>query len=99
MVGVASHKLPEDKQIRLVGLSKSSSERLSACLGLARVSSVAIRNSAPGVDALLSLAHSVVPKIDIPWLSEDLHINYEKTVVVSKEVAIGVKRPKYSEGR
>jgi ribonuclease P/MRP protein subunit POP3 len=94
MVGAASRRLPAEDKIRLVGFSRSCSDRLSSCLGIARVSSVAIAQDAPGVSALLSVVRGVVGPVVVPWLETPKEVNYQDTKIKSVETTVGTKRVK-----
>jgi ribonuclease P/MRP protein subunit POP3 len=96
MTGTASKNLPPDQKIRLVGFSKPCSARISQCLGIARVSSVAILRDAPGAEALWSFVQKVVDPVEISWLKASAEPNYKETKIVTSEVPIGNKRVKPS---
>lgn len=92
MVGAGSRHLEADKKIRLVGFSRPCSERLSACLGLPRVSSVAIRTGAPGASALQELVRRTVKPVDAAWLEETRQAKYLATMINATETTVGPKR-------
>lgn len=94
MVGAASKDVPLNDRIRLVGFSKPCSERLSKCLGLARVSSVAIGREAPGAGALWEVVKRNIKPVDVRWLEGDPDTSYLTTKINSIETTIGPKRPR-----
>lgn len=94
MVGAASKNNPSDDKIRLVGFSKACSDRLSTCLGVARVSSIAVRHGAPGADALLRAVKGAVKPVDIGWLEGERDPSYLTTKINSIETTVGTKRVK-----
>lgn len=96
MVGAASRDIPHDERIRLVGFSKSSSERLSSCLKVARVSSVAVEREAPGAGALWEVVKRSVKPVDVPWLDGNGVPPYLSTKINTIETTLGPKRPKQS---
>ncbi|KAG6039647.1 hypothetical protein E4U41_002344 [Claviceps citrina] len=100
MVGVASKKMcaSPTKDIKLIGLSKPCSDRLAYCLGIARVSSLAIKEDAPGAEALWTFINSHVASVDVPWLVNPRSIQYEPTHIAAVETKIGTKRVKTSKG-
>jgi ribonuclease P/MRP protein subunit POP3 len=92
MVGTASKQLPTDSQIRLVGFSKPCSERLSACLGVPRVSSVAIVKDAPGAGALQEFVMKTVAPVEASWLNASSSIQYLAPKINAIETTVGLKR-------
>lgn len=96
MVGAASRDLPPDDKIRLVGFSKPCSERLSNCLKVARVSSIAIEREAPGAGALWEVVKRSVKPVDVRWLDGDRVPPYLSTKINAIETTSGPKRPKQS---
>ncbi|RDA91483.1 hypothetical protein CP533_4593 [Ophiocordyceps camponoti-saundersi (nom. inval.)] len=92
MVGVTSKDSPPDERTRLVGFSRSCSDRLSSSLGIARVSSVALSRDAPGAAPLWDLVRRKVAPVDMAWLEEAMGVEYRATNIVSIEAAIGSKR-------
>ncbi|KAK7424989.1 RNase P and RNase MRP subunit [Neonectria magnoliae] len=92
MVGATSKRLDAEKKIRLVGFSKPCADRLSTCLGLPRVSSVAITSDAPGADALQEFVQKTVAPVDAAWLDETQDPNYLATIITASETTIGPKR-------
>ncbi|KAH7313359.1 hypothetical protein B0I35DRAFT_513041 [Stachybotrys elegans] len=96
MTGAASRNLPPDQRIRLVGFSKPCSARISQCLGIARVSSVAILRDAPGAEALWTFVQKVVDPVETSWLRATAEPQYKDTKIITSEVPIGSKRIKHS---
>jgi ribonuclease P/MRP protein subunit POP3 len=94
MIGAASKSLPPEAKIRLVGFSKPCSDRLSSCLGIGRVSSIAIAKDAPGASALLSVVQGIVAPIEVPWLEKPINTTFHETKIKSIETTVGVKRSK-----
>jgi ribonuclease P/MRP protein subunit POP3 len=94
MVAAASRRRPPAEKIRLIGFSKSCSERLSLSLGVARTSSVALMEDAPGSQALWDKVRQVVPPIEASWLEEAHKESYHSTRINAMETTIGLKRVK-----
>lgn len=93
MVAAASRQLEEP--IRLVGFSKSCEERLSACLGIPRVSSVALRAGASGqLKGLVDLVRKQVAPVEARWLEDGGKGEYRETKINSIQAPIGAKRQK-----
>lgn len=93
MVGMASRSLSPQSKIRLVGFSKLCSERLSACLGVSRVSSVAVLEDAPGAQALQDFVRKAVKPVEMNWVDE-VNKQYLATKIKAVETSIGLKRIK-----
>ncbi|KAG6014850.1 hypothetical protein E4U54_004776 [Claviceps lovelessii] len=98
LVGVASKMCASTADIKLIGLSKSCSDRLADCLGIARVSSLAIKKDAPGAEALWTFISSHVASVDVAWLDNSRSIQYKPTHIAAVETKIGSKRVKTSKG-
>ncbi|KAL2752810.1 hypothetical protein ACRALDRAFT_1077923 [Sodiomyces alcalophilus JCM 7366] len=92
MVAAASRALPSASPIRLVGYSKSCADRLSASLGIPRVSSVGIRQGAPMSKALIDYVQDCVAPIAIPWLQEAETAEYRRTCLVSEEKMVSIQK-------
>lgn len=92
MVGAASKNLPPDSQIRLVGFSKPCSERLSTCLGVPRVSSIAIVKDAPGAGALQEFVMKTVAPVDASWLNAAPSTDYIAPKINAVETTVGPRR-------
>lgn len=94
MVASASVAVGPNDKIRLVGFSKACSERLSATLGIARVSSLAIESDAPGSEALVDFVRKSVAPVQVSWLSEARDRRYNATKINTIETTVGAKRVK-----
>jgi ribonuclease P/MRP protein subunit POP3 len=92
IIGAASANLPPKDRIRLVGFSKPSSERLSHCLHVARVSSVAVKRDAPGAGSLWDFVKERVKPIEASWLEGKHNASYIPTKINSMETTIGPKK-------
>ncbi|KAG9498873.1 hypothetical protein J7337_009684 [Fusarium musae] len=92
MIGAASRKTSSERKTRLVGLSKPCSERLSSCLGVPRVSSVAIRMDAPGAGALQEFVMKKVEPIEASWLDVSSDAQYLAPKINATETTVGSKR-------
>ncbi|KAK1751704.1 hypothetical protein QBC47DRAFT_390793 [Echria macrotheca] len=100
MVAVASSSRPADQAIRLVGFSaKGCDERLSAVLGIPRVSSIALRVDAPQTKGLLEFVRARVAPVEIAWINEAQSAKYRETKIEPVQTKVGparVKRAKVS---
>lgn len=96
MVGVASKSHPLSEPIRLVGFSKSSEDKLSACLGIPRVSCLAVANH-PKSKILVELVRKLVPPVEISWLGETQDGQFRETKINSVLTAVGQARPRQKE--
>ncbi|KAG6068929.1 hypothetical protein E4U32_006729 [Claviceps aff. humidiphila group G2b] len=96
-VGVASRMCASTEDIKLVGFSKSCSDRLAENLGIARVSSLAIKKDAPGAQALWTFVSGHVASVDIAWLDNTRSIQYKPTQIAAVETKIGPKKAKRSQ--
>ncbi|KAK7733956.1 RNase P and RNase MRP subunit [Cytospora paraplurivora] len=95
MVAVASKSLQLDEPLRLVGFSKSCEDRLSACLGVPRVSSLAIRlDSTAQSRALVEFVRQRVPPVEAPWFEETAGARFLETNISTFQAPIGKKRQK-----
>ena len=92
MIGAASKHLSSDEQIRLVGFSKPCSERLSTCLGVPRVSSLAIIKDAPGARALHNFVMKTVAPVEASWLNGSADAQYLAPKINAIETTVGPKR-------
>ncbi|KAK2595574.1 RNase P and RNase MRP subunit [Conoideocrella luteorostrata] len=97
MVTIASRKLGSSETMRLIGFSKPCSDRLSSCLGIGRVSSLAILKDAPGTEALWTFVKNHVASVDAAWLEEKTNPQYRSTRITSVETTVGVKRNRTSQ--
>lgn len=95
MVAVASKSQKLEEVPRLVGLSKSCEDKLGACLGIPRVSSLALRldNTAQS-KALIDFVRKRVPPVEAPWLDETVGVKFHDTKINSIQAPIGNKRQK-----
>lgn len=94
MVAVAAPGCPAGQGTRLVGLSGPCGQRLSACLGVPRVSCVGLRADAPGAAALVEYVRGNVTEVDIAWLREGAGGVFKATKIVAVETVVGAKRVK-----
>ncbi|KAK3692277.1 hypothetical protein B0T22DRAFT_531791 [Podospora appendiculata] len=92
MVAVASESLPSDKGIMLVGFSKPCEERLSAALGIPRVSSIALREGAPHSKGLVDFVRANVSPIDVAWIKEARAGGFLETQIEAVKTAVGSKK-------
>lgn len=93
MVAVASKSQQLSEPIRLVGFSKACEERLSACMGIPRVTSVALRaNDLAQSKALVSFVRDRVPVIEVPWLEQVGKGEYHETKINTIQAPVGQKR-------
>lgn len=93
MVAAASREL--DEPIRLVGFSKSCEEKLGACLGIPRVSSVALRAGESGqLKTLVEFVRKQVAPIEAPWMKDGGKGEFRETKINSIQAPIGTKRQK-----
>ena len=93
MVATASRRLNEP--IRLVGFSKSCEEKLSACLGIPRVSSVALRvGGSVQLKALVDFVRKQVAPVEARWMDDDGKSEFRETKINSIQAPIGTKRQK-----
>ena len=96
MVAVASRSSSATRPVRLVGFSKACEDRLSACLGIPRVSSIALRFDAPQSGSLIEYVQVHVPPVRMAWLEEAQTGQHRETNIITSETTIGVKRQKKS---
>jgi ribonuclease P/MRP protein subunit POP3 len=94
MVAASAKTLGPNDGIKLIGFSKPCSDRLSSCLGIARVSSIAIAEDAPGVEALSKFVNEHVPPVDAAWLDGSQDLRYRVTQIISAETGVGAKKMK-----
>lgn len=92
MVAVASNNTPTAPATRLVGYSKSCADRLSASLGIPRVSAVGIRVGAPMSKALTEFAQGHVSPVRIAWLDEAQSATYRPTQLKIEEKMVPGKK-------
>lgn len=93
MVAAASREV--DEPIRLVGFSKSCEERLSTCLGIPRVSSVALRAGEGGqLKALVDFVRKQVAPVEARWMEDASRGLFRETKINSIQAPMGAKRQK-----
>ncbi|KAK1971235.1 hypothetical protein LY78DRAFT_652081 [Colletotrichum sublineola] len=92
MVAVASKSSPAAPPTRLVGYSKPCAEKLSACLGIPRVSSVGVRVDAPMSRALVEYVQQHVSPVRVAWLEEAEEAVYRPTQLKIDEKMVPVKK-------
>lgn len=95
MVAVASKFQQLEEPLRLVGFSKSCEDRLGACLGVPRVSSLALRVDGTAQSrALVDIVRQRVPPVEAPWLDETVRAKFHETKINAFQAPIGKKRLK-----
>lgn len=95
MVAVASKSLQLEEPIRLMGFSRDSEERLSACMGIPRVTSVALRGDGLAqLKAVVDFVRERVPAIESLWLEQATKGVYHETKINTIQAPIGKKRQK-----
>lgn len=96
LVALASKKSQRVAEpIRLVGFSKACEERLSMCLGVPRVTSVALREDDTAQSkTLVDFVQQRVPVVDVPWLDEIGKGEYLATKIKTIQAPVGRKRQK-----
>ncbi|KAK5664215.1 hypothetical protein OQA88_431 [Cercophora sp. LCS_1] len=92
MVAVASRSSHLRHPIRLVGFSKACEDRLSAALGIPRVSSIALREEAPNANGLVDYVREHVPPIEIAWVEQAESAQYHQTKIDAVPTKIGVAK-------
>jgi ribonuclease P/MRP protein subunit POP3 len=96
MVALAARSQPADKAVRLVGFSKACEDRLSAALGIPRVSSIGLREDAPQARGLVEFVRDHVPPIEVAWLREARAGKFLETKIDAVPTKVGVKKPRLS---
>lgn len=105
MVGLAARSQtqtqtpPGDRAVRLVSFSsRACEERLSAALGLPRVSSIALREGAPGPQAegLVGFVRERVAPVRVAWLDEARSAEFLGTKIDAVPTRVGTKKPRLS---
>ncbi|KAK4661483.1 RNase P and RNase MRP subunit [Podospora pseudopauciseta] len=92
MVALASRSQPPEKAVRLVGISKACEDKLSAALGIPRVSSIALREDAPQAKGLVDFVREHVKPVEVAWLKEARAGQYLDTKIDAVPTKIGVKK-------
>ncbi|KAK3375131.1 hypothetical protein B0H63DRAFT_481921 [Podospora didyma] len=96
MAALVSKSQPTEEALRLVGFSRSCEDRLSAALGIPRVSSIAIRDDAPQAKGLVGFVRDHVAPIKVGWLQEARSGGILETKIEAVQTMVGSKRPKTS---
>jgi len=99
LVAVASKSTQSSPAIRLVGLSKPCEEKLSAALGIPRVSCIALKDGARQAKGLIDYVRGHVGTIDVAWLEQAHAAQYQETKINAVPTTIGAaksKRPQSS---
>ncbi|EAQ90985.1 hypothetical protein CHGG_02920 [Chaetomium globosum CBS 148.51] len=96
MVALAAQSQPADKAVRLVGFSKACEDRLSAALGIPRVSSIGLREDAPQAKGLVDFVRHHVARIEVAWLQEARAGKFLETKIDAVPTKIGVKKLRLS---
>ncbi|CAN8096635.1 unnamed protein product [Discula destructiva] len=95
MVAVASKAQQLAEPIRLVGFSKGCEERLSACMGIPRVTSVALRVANVGqMKVIDEFVRERVPAMNVCWLETAAKGEYQETNINTIQAPIGKNRQK-----
>lgn len=95
MIAVASKSQQLAEPVRLVGFSKACEERLSVCMGIPRVTSVALRaDDTAQARALVDFVRKTVPAVEVPWLEEAGNGKYIQTKINDIQAPVGQKRIK-----
>ncbi|KAK1703862.1 hypothetical protein BDP67DRAFT_549586 [Colletotrichum lupini] len=92
MVAVASNTAAPASATRLVGYSKPCGEKLSAAVGIPRVSSIGIRVGAPMSKALVDYVQKHVSPIHVAWLDEAKDAVYRSTQLKAEEKMVPAKK-------
>lgn len=96
MVALAAQSQPIDRATRLVGFSKACEDRLSAALGIPRVSSIALRDDAPQAKGLVDFVREHVAPIEVVWLREAQSLKFLETKIDAVPTKVGTKKPRTS---
>jgi len=96
MVALAARSQPAETAVRLVGFSKACEDRLSAALGIPRVSSIAICEGAPQAKGLVDYVREKVPPVDVAWLKEARRGEFLETKIDAIVTKIGTKKQRTS---
>ncbi|KAK4157924.1 hypothetical protein C8A00DRAFT_39776 [Chaetomidium leptoderma] len=96
MVALAAQPQPADKAVRLVGFSKACEDRLSAAIGIPRVSSIGLREDAPQARALVEYVREHVAPVEVAWLREAQSARYLETKIDGVPTKVGTKKPRLS---
>ncbi|KAL2201267.1 hypothetical protein P885DRAFT_25724 [Corynascus similis CBS 632.67] len=96
MVALAARSQPSDRAMRLVGFSKACEDRLSAALGIPRVSSIGLREGAPQAKGLVEYVREHVAPVEVAWLREAQSGKFLETKIDAVPTKIGVKKARLS---
>jgi ribonuclease P/MRP protein subunit POP3 len=96
MVATAAQSQPADRTVRLVGFSKACEDRLSAALGIPRVSSIGLREDAPQVKGLVDFVRQHVAPVDVSWLREAQSAKFLATKIDAVATKVGAKKLRVS---
>jgi ribonuclease P/MRP protein subunit POP3 len=96
MVALAAQSHPKEQATRLVGFSKACEDRLSAALGIPRVSSIGLRADAPQAKGLVDFVREHVAPIEVPWLEEARSAKFLETKIDAVPTKVGTKKLKLS---
>jgi ribonuclease P/MRP protein subunit POP3 len=96
MVALAAQSQSTDKAVRLVGFSKACEDRLSAALGIPRVSSIGLREDAPLAKGLVDFVRERVKPVEVPWLREAKEGKFLETRIAAVPTKVGNKKARLS---
>ena len=96
IVALAARAQSSGNPIRLVGFSKACEDRLSAALGIPRVSSVALREDAPLAKGLVDYVRERVAPVEVSWLRETQSGKFLETKIDGVPTKVGTKKPRVS---
>jgi ribonuclease P/MRP protein subunit POP3 len=96
MVATSALSQPADQTVRLVGFSKACEDRLSAALGIPRVSSVGLREDAPQAKGLVDFVRQHVAPVDVSWLREAQSAKFLATKIDAVATKVGSKKLRLS---
>jgi ribonuclease P/MRP protein subunit POP3 len=96
MVSLAAASQSPDEAVRLVGFSRACEERLSAALGIPRVSSIALREGAPQAKGLVDFVREHVAPIELAWLREARSGRFLETRIDAVPTKVGTKKLRLS---
>ena len=96
LVSTASHGLPLETKIRLVGLPRGATGRLSAALRIPRASMIGLYSDAPNSAALVDLVRKHVSAIEVPWLKGLREGIYIPAEIIMRQIVASKKSEKRS---
>ena len=94
MIAVASKDHEKERATRLVGFTIPCADRLSASLGLPRVSSIGVRPGAPRSAALIDFLRGHVASVDIGWINQAQEGNFLGTKTTAVQTTVGERKQK-----